>query len=390
MQQMLENPRFRYPLMALGMLALLAGLWSGLLRLGWSLNSLRPTLAMMHGPLMVCGFLGTLISLERAVALGRPWAYAAPILTGLGGVLLIAGVGTWQGPLLITAGSLVLIAIFVAVLRIQLQSFAVVMALGAVAWLAGNVLWLLGAPVYRVVGWWLGFLVLTIAGERLELSRMLFHAPRVQGFFLGLVGLLCAGLIVASLTPGPGRRLVGASLILLALWLLRYDVARHTVRQSGLTRFIAVCLLSGYAWLIAGGLLMLIYGGVPAGPVYDAMLHAVFVGFVFSMIFGHAPIIFPSVLGVPVAYRPLFYGHLALLHLSLVLRAAGDLGALLALRRWGGLLNAVAIVLFLMVTVYSVITSRADSDMDPPGNNEHCPGNPLIRGATAGRGAAHA
>ena len=27
---------------------------------------------------------------------------------------------------------------------------------------------MLGAPVYRVVGWWIGFLVLTIAGERLD------------------------------------------------------------------------------------------------------------------------------------------------------------------------------------------------------------------------------
>jgi hypothetical protein len=32
-----------------------------------------------HGPLMVCGFLGTLISLERAVALDA-WSYAAPAL----------------------------------------------------------------------------------------------------------------------------------------------------------------------------------------------------------------------------------------------------------------------------------------------------------------------
>lgn len=59
--------RIRFPLMGLGMLALLAALWAGLVRLGWGLPPLRPTLPIAHGPLMVSGFLGTLISLERAV-----------------------------------------------------------------------------------------------------------------------------------------------------------------------------------------------------------------------------------------------------------------------------------------------------------------------------------
>jgi hypothetical protein len=58
--------------MILTALALLAGLWAGLLRLGWQLPPLLLQLPAQHGPLMVSGFLGTLISLERAVAtLGR-------------------------------------------------------------------------------------------------------------------------------------------------------------------------------------------------------------------------------------------------------------------------------------------------------------------------------
>ena len=85
MRQMLENPHLRYCLMALGMLSLMAGLGAGLLRLAWPLASPRPILAMMHGLLMVCGFLGTLISLDCAVALERICACTAPILTGLSG-----------------------------------------------------------------------------------------------------------------------------------------------------------------------------------------------------------------------------------------------------------------------------------------------------------------
>ena len=350
------------PLLVLGALALGAGLWAGLVRLGWVMGA--PTLALLHGPLMVCGFLGTLISLERAVALGRRWAYAAPATTGLGGVLLAASVGTWYGPLLIVVGSLVLVAVFGAVLRIQLQPFAVVMALGAVAWLVGNVAWLGGAAVLHVVPWWMGFVVLTIAGERLELSRMLLHAPRVERLFLVLAGLLVVALVVTAVAPGPGWRLVGVALVALAAWLARYDVARFTVRQSGLTRFIAVCLLAGYAWLAVGGVLAVVFGSVAAGPAYDVVLHAVFVGFVFSMVFGHAPIIFPSVLGVPITYRPLAYVPLVLLHASLGLRLVGDLllaggiAGAFPVRAWGGMLNAVAVVLFLALTVYGIVKGQ--------------------------------
>ena len=44
----------------------------------------------------------------------------------------------------------------------------------------------------------------------------------------------------------------------------------------------------------------------------------------FSMVFGHAPIIFPAVLRVAVPYHPTFYVPLALLRGSLILRLAGD------------------------------------------------------------------
>ncbi|HEX6288442.1 MAG TPA: hypothetical protein VFZ66_04585 [Herpetosiphonaceae bacterium] len=57
--------------------------------------------------------------------------------------------------------------------------------------------------------------------------------------------------------------------------------------RSRLPRFIALALRSGYGWLGAGGLGALIVGGVMAGPIYDAILHAVFVGFVISMILGN-------------------------------------------------------------------------------------------------------
>ncbi|WP_218919335.1 hypothetical protein [Longibacter salinarum] len=345
----------RFALMAMGMVALLSGLWAGLLRLGWAGPILQTNLPMAHGPLMVCGFLGTLISLERTVALDRAWAYVVPALVGVGGMVLLSGQLGMIGPLLILLGSAGLVVLFGVVLSIQASGFAFVMAGGAVAWAVGNGLWLAGWPISDLVPWWMGFLVLTIAGERLELSRMLFYAEYVEKVFFGIVGGLGIGMVATLSWPDIGLRTVGLMLIALAAWLAIYDIARRTVRGRGLTRFIAVCLLTGYAWLAVGGALMMVYGNPGAGPVYDIAFHAVFVGFVFSMIFGHAPIIFPSVLGVSIPYRPLFYGHVVLLHVALTLRAAGDLTLHLPLRAWGGWGNAAAIVLFLDVTVYSVI-----------------------------------
>jgi hypothetical protein len=72
------------------------------------------------------------------------------------------------------------------------------------------------------------------------------------------------------------------------------------------------------------------------------------------MIMGHAPMIFPAVLGVGIPYRPRFYVHLAALHGSLVLRIMGDLLPWQSARQWGGLLNALAIVLFFVNTASSV------------------------------------
>ena len=89
------------------------------------------------------------------------------------------------------------------------------------------------------------------------------------------------------------------------------------------------------------------------------MLHAVFIGFVMSMVFAHAPVIFPAVLGVSLQYSQAFYLHVAVLHVSLVLRVVGDFVDVLGRWRvWGGLLNAAALLLFLFNTARATALSR--------------------------------
>lgn len=378
----------RMPLMAIGLLSMACGVWLGLVRLGWNLPLPSQDALIVHGPLMVCGFLGTLICLERAVALGTTWGYAAPTLVAAGALALDLPIGP-VGPLFITAGSIGLVTIFAVLWHRQPTLFMTTMAFGAVTWTIGNVLWLDGFAIFRVVDWWLAFLVLTIAGERLELNRVLRPTAIVRALFVGAVALIGAGIIASMHWPDVGVRILGAGLLVLATWLLRYDVVRRTVRQRGVTRYMAITLLAGYGWLAVGAVLALVTGASMPGVVYDATLHAVFLGFVMSMVFAHAPVIFPAILGRPLVYGPRFYVHVSVLHASLIVRIAGDLVDNLGRwRAWGGVLNAVALGLFVVNVGRSVVLGfrpipTRTAEPDPARLSEVAPAQRPSRAAVA-------
>ncbi|HEX6988923.1 MAG TPA: hypothetical protein VF282_05585 [Bacillota bacterium] len=348
----------RFPLAVVAALALLAAIWAGLARMGWQLPAVLPDLPAHHGDLMISGFLGTVISLERAAALKMRWTLIVPALAGIGSFALLSTAPAFLGLLLVAAASSGLVWIYVTIYRIQPALHTAVMAGGAGMWLVGNLLRLAGSPVSIAIPWWAGFLVLTIVGERIELTRLRAPTPARRATLLAAVAVFTAGLVLSLFRPDLGVRVAGAGLAAQGVWLATSDIARRTIRQPGLTRFIAWTLLAGYGWLVAAGVLWLALGYQVAGAWYDAMLHAVFLGFVMSMIFGHAPIILPSVLGVQMAFSRAFYAHLILLHVSLVVRLAGDLLLKPGIARWGGLLNAVALVLFGFNTIRAVRAAR--------------------------------
>jgi hypothetical protein len=348
-------PLLRLPLLLLGMAALVIGSLAGLARLGVEVPALAQAQAGGHGALMVAAFFGTVISLERAVALRRLWPYVGPLSAGLGGLALLAGTPAWVPPALFALGGAVLTGASGLVLRQQPALYTVTLALGALGWLAGHVVWLASGDPAAAVPFWIAFLVLTIAGERLELTR--FLPPRLAASTL-FAGLLTLVVVTTSLTAAgdlTGARAFGLGLLGLAVWLLRYDIARQTVHQTGLTRFVAVCLLSGYAWLAVGGLLGLAGAFGTVQPWRDAALHAVFLGFVFAMVIGHAPIIFPAVMRVKIPYHPVFYLPLAALHLSVLARVAGGLAEIWPLRQGAAIANGVALLVFVLTLLSRVV-----------------------------------
>lgn len=329
---------------------LLAGIVGGLVLLD-VLPEPMPALAQSHGLVMTLGFLGTVIALERAVALGRPWGYLAPVALGGGGLSALLVPAQTLSSVLLVLGSAVLVGVYAALWRRQgsaalaVQSLAAVMALGAATLAA------LGAPVSVAVPWLAGFVVLTIAGERAELAVLM--STHIGSRVLVASAGVSIGVFAATLWPSAGSALLGAGVIVLTAVLAGTDVARKTVRGTGLPRFAAAAMLAGYAWLGVAGIIWLV-GAEPGPRAYDAVIHAVFLGFAMSMVMAHAPIILPAVLGRALPYSPAMYVPLVTLHAGLAIRLLG--GDAYGLEVWhdiGGVVNVIALLAFALVTVVS-------------------------------------
>lgn len=359
------TPRLRWLLLAGGGLSLLGGLDASLLLLGLPAPVSFSRLPDIHGMLMVLGFLGTVIALERAVALKARSAFLAPGLLGAGGLALLSPAPLWVGQALLVLGSVALVVVYAALWRRSQEVTVLVQLLGAVLAACGAALW--GRlELAAVLPWLVAFLVLTIAAERAELARISMpQGASVQ--LLALAGLLTIGVVTSLLWPAAGGPLFGLALLILTLWLARHDVARRLINSTGLPRFSAAALLAGYGWLALAGALWAL-GAVPGaggGPLanlpaaYDTVVHATFLGFAISMVMAHAPVILPAVLAVRLPYRPVLWAPLAVLHTGMLLRVSGNLlgGGNPVPYQAGSVLTILAVLLLAVTAVFLVATS---------------------------------
>jgi len=313
--------------------------------------------ALSHAALMICGFLGTVVALERAVAVGRGAAFLAPLASGLGGALLLAGHGR-AGAWAIVAAAAAFVVVNGMLVRRQPAAHTRLLLAAAAAWFVGSALYAGGAGGPAVLPWWFGFLVATIAAERLEMTRLTGRGAAAERSLRLVMGTLFGGAVVAAFSAAMGAALFGTGLVLLAAWLLLHDIARRTLFTHGLSRYMAVCLLTGYGWLAVAGVGWIAIG---AGlPLHDLALHALGLGFVVSMMMAHAPVILPAVARVKLRFGGVFYVPLAALHVSLVVRLGPGLGMNDALvRGLGAALNAGALALFAATIIGAAIAWRA-------------------------------
>jgi hypothetical protein len=328
----------RLPFIVLAMLTLITGLLTGLSRIGWDFFFLPVT--NHHGAIMIGGFLGTLITLEKIIPLKNRWLYLIPVLSAISVVLFYSNLPSLSMFLLILA-SIGLTGVFLIYLIRERSIIYTVMLAGSICWTTGNMLLLLKNFYPSSLPWWMGFVLFIITSERLELMKFLPVKQRDKNLFIML--LLTYGIACFLSFHGLGKIMAGISITGISVWLMRFDLIGITIHKKGLTKFIAIALLAGYFSLLVTGIFLITLSTQPFS--YDIIIHSFFIGFVFSMIFAHGPIILPGVLGISLKpYSNILYYWLMLLHASWVLRTLADILLHYDWKKYSGIVSAIAII----------------------------------------------
>lgn len=338
-------------------LALACGIAGGLARTGLIAASQAwlGRAAVSHAALMICGFFGTVIGIERAVAARRRGAWVAPLASCAAAVALVVGWIDFAAALLVAA-SAVFLATSIMLWSRERAAHTGLLAAAAAAWLTGNLGFALGSGGPGVLPWWFAFLVVTIAAERLEMTRLMPRRPRARQLLFGILAVLAMGAALSVFEPRSGGIAFGLALAALAGWLLAFDVARRTIRAHGLARYMAVCLVSGYLWLAVGGFAWAV-DALGVAAAHDTALHAIGLGFIVSMVMAHAPVILPAVARVKLEFGWPFYLPLAALHATLAWRLAGGWVHAHA-QAEGAAGNAAAIALFALTAMGAALAWR--------------------------------
>ena len=144
------------------------------------------------------------------------WGYLAPLLSGAGTMAILDGEPAHVSVRLYTLGSLAYLAVSASFLR-RVVNLSVGLLIFAGAFLvAGNVTWLMHGWDFRVILWWIGFLLITIAGERFELTHnfMGSNAKSAQSALLFCVSFFSAGTLAFQFHIEHGYRMCGAGMML--------------------------------------------------------------------------------------------------------------------------------------------------------------------------------
>ncbi|TNF43547.1 MAG: hypothetical protein EP311_02950 [Cytophagales bacterium] len=364
MKSKILQPHFLLPLVLIGLLTGVSGGW---IRLGSLLIAL-PSAAANHGLLMVGGFLGTLISIERAMVMSKKTWLLIPLVTGFSTIPFLMG-NSETGLLLLMAGSLGLSVIMHLQTLKHPKFHTVLLYVGAASWFVGNFLAWQSGLIAAGSTWWIGFLLFTIVGERLELSQFLPVPSWSKNTLKSLLALFSLGLIIPFHTWG--NEIMGISALLISAWLLFFDMAKVASKKPGQFRYIGIGLRVGYVWLGLHGLILL---GMESHTLYyDLMLHTFFLGFTFSMIWAHAPIIFPTIFGIKeTPFHPILWITWVGFQLSLAGRIGMSLLGQSELRKIFGVTNGYLIllqfILMALIILWKVVQSKK---VKPERNRSH-------------------
>ncbi len=190
----------KLPFIFLVAACLITGILTGWFRLGF--NFPVDKVFLDHRAIMTGSFLGTVILLERIVAMKRKWLFVFPVINGSSVLFYYLGLQEFAFIcLIIGAAGLTIVFYLINLKHGDLPHR--IMWMGAVAWLIGNIHLYLFASYGHSILWWMAFLLLTIVGERLELSRFLPVNPFKRYLFVIIPRAICGWLFITLPFRGP-------------------------------------------------------------------------------------------------------------------------------------------------------------------------------------------
>jgi len=344
---------WRIPFMLFAVINLIAGIWAGLIRLGWEIPV--TAVAVHHGAIMIGGFLSTLIALEKAIPLKKNIALIVPVVSALSLMMAVPGY-YHMGMYFLIAGSVGLFIIQGYYAKLYPRDLSIkLMLVGAGCLIVGNVM-LMRTQFYPAsFPWWMGFLLFTITAERIELSKFLPVSANAKYLLVSFLGFFLLGLLLPF--HHAGKYISAVAMMGIAFWMLKHDVMRIGLKKKGLTRFSSVALLIANGWLIINGILLVVISD--AAYSYDILVHSFFIGYTFAMIFAHGPIILPGVLGITgKPFHGVLYAWLFLVQGSLLWRLIADSMVNTEWRKFSGIFTGAGILLYFITLIVLVTRER--------------------------------
>ena len=314
------------------LLAVITGIWRAALTRGFLLSPI-PEWWPPHGHLMIGGFLATLIMFERMVALRIHFLIWVPYSYALTAIFLHTG---WWPLRVVHFAALAgwlwhcrkAIQVFHNKEKPLVESVAYLTLSLALNYPGG----LPASPTVSLAA--LSFPVAAIAVERLELSLQ-FQRKGSRAILWGLI-LWCILWISSVWTAFPPLNLMGFLTLLLFVGITCFDTALRRSPQlltGGLHSFLRVALYVAYGWLLLSSLAMILWNRLEGAIAKDLVFHLIGLGFIFSMILAHAPIILASTLGKLPPLKPAWVPFV-LFQAMTVLRAVGDLSVSHSVSFW--------------------------------------------------------
>jgi hypothetical protein len=314
---------------------LILGLFTGFSRFGL----IYFPLSFHHGVLMLNGFAGGVITVERL--LSKPndrW-----ILIGL--ILLISGLTLYlmgfEFGLLLVAANIAILFLKETYVLIEKQSQnGVYQLVGLLSWFIGNLKFYQNGFYPAAVPFFIVFILMLIVGTRLckmgkeDVIGLVLSFAIFFSFWLGFHGY--------------GQAIYGVGLALLGIRLAYLEI------KNGSKHLLA--LVVAYCWLLITGISSLFSDHILYS--YDLVLHALFLGFFFSMIFINAPDALLKKLGLEsLKTYPNFW--VLFLAFGLIIRLiVGDLFQVQVARNVGGFLNLLTIILYAVSLLFQGIRNH--------------------------------